>query len=136
MMILAMKRLHSWLFKTSLNFSEKARGNGAVDDPVIGRQRRGHQRFDREHAVVGNDPRRDASDGQYGALRRVDDRDETIDAEHAEIGNRKRSAFVIERQEVFVLRLVGQLAALLCSSALTQLGRVAEYPHDPTLFQS
>ena len=55
---------------------------------------------------------RDLADRENRALRRIDDGDKTIDAEHTEIRDRESTAFVVQRKKFFLLRLVRQLAAL------------------------
>ena len=110
MTILAMEELEFRPFQQSFDLLQKASGDGAVDDAMVGRQNHGHQRADRKHAFVGDDARSDLADCQNGALRRIDDRDKTIDAEHTEIGHRESTAFVIERKKFFLLRFIGQAA--------------------------
>ena len=54
---------------------------------------------------------------------------EAIDTEHAKIRHRKSSAFVVERKEFFVLRLVGELAALLGQFRQAKTVGVANHRH-------
>ena len=68
---------------------------------MVGGQCRGHHGFDLDAVAVREHARRDSSNGKDSALRRIDDRDEAIDAEHAEIRHCKSSAFVVEGEEVF-----------------------------------
>src|SRR3990172_3662322 len=96
---------------------------------------RSHKRAYREHAIVGNHAGCDAADGENCALRRIDNGGKAIDAEHAEIRHRKRSAFVVEREEFFLLRLLDKLATLDCQFIKTQSVGIADHRYHESLIE-
>ena len=80
-----------------LTSCQEARGDRAIDDAMIGGERGGHHRPHRDTDSIGDGTRRNTAHRENSALRRIDDRDKSIDAKHAEIGDGESSAFVIER---------------------------------------
>ncbi len=60
---------------------------------------------------------------------------EAIDTEHAKVRHGKSSAFVVERKKLFVLRLVGQRAALLGQFKQVQPVGVANHRHDQAFIE-
>jgi hypothetical protein len=80
---------------------------------MIGRKAHGHHRSNRDAFAVGNDARSDLADGEDGALRRIDNGDKVINAEHTEIRDRESTTILIQREESFLLRLFSELATLL-----------------------
>ena len=69
-------------------------------------------RTDCDGVAVGHYAGRDPANCENRALRRIDDRDKIIDAEHTEIRDGKGSALVVQREEFFLLRFFDKLAAL------------------------
>ncbi len=74
-------------------------GVGAVEDPVVARQRQPHDVADDDLAVAHDRRRRHRADGQDRRLRRVDHGDEALDAEHAEVGDRERARGQLRRRD-------------------------------------
>src|ERR1044071_8304283 len=97
-------------FEAALHFGDKPRGEGAVDHRVVGGEVHRHRRPRGDAAVCGDHARRDAPDGEDRRLRRVDDRGEAVDAEHAEIGDGESAALVIERKQFLLLCLFRESA--------------------------
>src|SRR4030095_528791 len=112
MTILAMKELEIRLFEQSLDLLEKPSSDCPIDDAVIGGETHGHYRTHSNALAVRHDAWTDLADRKSRTLRRIDDGDETIDAEHAQVRDRESTAFVIQWKKFFLLRFVGQLATL------------------------
>src|SRR5215468_4822181 len=111
MTILVMKELAIRCFQQSLDLLEKPSSDRAIDDAVIGGETHGHDRTHSNAFAVRHDARPNLADRQDSALRRVDDRDKTINPEHAEIRHRESTTLVVQRKEFFILRFFSQLAA-------------------------
>src|SRR5215212_8026953 len=86
----------------------------AVGDAVIRREGELHyaRRDDFAVLVVVGAPR-DARDGDDGRLRRVDDRGEALDAEHAHVGDGDRTPLVLVGLELALARPGGEVLGLL-----------------------
>src|SRR4249920_635162 len=108
-----MEELEIRLFEQSLDLLEKPSGNRPIDDAVIGGETHGHYRTHSNAFAVRHDAWPDLADCKNRTLRRINDGDETLDAEHTKVRDRESTAFVVQRKKFFLLRLVGQLAALL-----------------------
>src|SRR5262245_24386053 len=113
MTILVMKELAIRCFQQSLDLLEKPSSNRAIGDAVISGETHGHDRTHSNAFAVRHDARPDLADRQDSALRRVDDRNKVIDAEHAQIRDRESTTLIVQRKEFFILRFFRKLAALL-----------------------
>ncbi len=79
----------------SLDLLQKSSSDRAIDNSMVGGNAHGHHRAHRDALAVGHDTRRDVANGEDGALRRIDNRDKVINAEHTEIGDRESTTIII-----------------------------------------
>ena len=102
------------LFQESLDLLEKPSRDGPIDDAVIGGETHGHYRTHSNAFAVRHDAWTDPADCKNRTLRRIDDGDETIHAEHAKVGNRESTAFVVQRKSFFFRALSASSRLCLC----------------------
>src|SRR4030095_787869 len=107
-----MKELKMRRFEQSLDLLEKPSSDRAVGNAVIGGESRGHYRTHSNAFAVRHDAWTDLADSKNRTLRRINDGDEAIHTEHAEVRDRESTTFVVQRKKFSLLRLVRQLAAL------------------------
>src|SRR5215471_3741398 len=79
------------VLEEATQFGEKGGADGPIDDAVIARQGHRDPFAWRDRAVSHDWNLAYLSDGKDGALGRVDDGGELVDAEHTEIGNGERA---------------------------------------------
>ena len=104
------------IFQDGIEILQELTRNIWVDGPDVVRQRERDELPHLELALVlrrRHHPRRRAADGQDGGLRRIDDRFERGDAEHAEVGHREGAALELLGQQLLGLGLLRQRAHLL-----------------------
>ncbi len=88
----AVQREPQRLLEVLADLREELRGVGAVEDAVVAGERELHHRAHDDLAVADHGPRLERADGEDRRLRRVDHRDEALDAVHAEVGDGERAA--------------------------------------------
>ena len=85
------------VFDQALECLQELGAEGAIDHPVIDRERARHHGGDGERAVLDHRPLLGGADGEDHRLRRVDDRREFLDAVHAEVGDAEGAALILLR---------------------------------------
>src|SRR3984893_17261083 len=88
----SLKQHGQWIFDQLFEGGEQLRADRAVDNPVIAGERAAHHRRDCERAVFNDRSLLAGADCEDAAMRRVDDRGEVADPEHAEVRDRKSPA--------------------------------------------
>src|SRR5215475_14603542 len=111
MTILVMKELAIRRFQESLDLLEKPSGDRSVDNTVGRGETHGHHRPHSNTFAVRDNARPNLANCKDRALRRIDDSDEAVHTKHPKIRDRESTAFIIQREKFFLLRLLRQLAA-------------------------
>ena len=131
-------RARSHVLEPLAQVAEEAAGVGAVDEPVVVRQRDVHHRPDRDHVLaelVLDDPR--PLDERVGAedrrLRLADDRRAVERAEPARIRDRERAALHVVRQQLLRARALGEVGDRARDAEQVEVLRVLDHRDDQAL---
>src|SRR4029450_2315019 len=97
------------LLEQRLQLAEELGGLRAVDGAVVAGQGHGHQLAGDEAAVLDDRLLLDRTDREDRGLRRVEDGREDLDAVHAEVRDRERSAVEVVLRELALARALDDL---------------------------
>src|SRR5689334_13674868 len=103
---------HEWIFDQAAQRLHETRTGGAIHRAMVAAHRDAHARAHGERTIDYHGHVGHRTDGEDRDLRRIDDRRELVDPEHAEIRDGRGRARVFLRRELALTRALRELAGL------------------------